>query len=609
MSVSSRLSVLALLLTLAACGGASSSPADQPASTPGNNEPPANSSPCDVPLDDLGWSGALVDKYERKDYTPSEGPQLPFSTPSAGQVAKTVTKLIAAKLPVGGSVASAAIDLFWPGGDNGEIEKLLDDKIKDAIDQERLHQTLQDARSELDGLRAAATQYRGRIEYGATPEEQKQAWGTLEPLLDAAEGKFKVEEFRVELAGLYAQFATLRLLHLADGLQFLGTEWPTENGEIARVRDRLDSLMVTDREYLVDVYHDGLIRAGNAEAKVIYDEYYERSLSLTAHRLDQAQRLWTALNRFRRQYTLDVFDFSDSWGALGEGADPNARITREIYSDPVGYLPTTLPREDDGYFLIPKRAAPFGVDGSLMADVEAALPKYGLSARTLRLESYPVIYPTGPTSSGTTLYWYELPGLQWVTQAKAQTLGPNERLQRIDVTTGFDTGSLILFGNSAFRLNGRADPADAPVRAELRLPPYDPDLERRIDAPIEIQLCDPIVRVSGTSKRFIEANPGSASDSNFGGRYRSACSIDVTFRRRSDGAGEGVEIKPKFEAATNLYPASGYNYFHYTAEEAFDFAFPGRVLSNVITIDAESPLSHNQAVIFAFRRADSYQDK
>ncbi|PEQ75712.1 insecticidal delta-endotoxin Cry8Ea1 family protein [Bacillus cereus] len=219
------------------------------------------------------------------------------------------------------------IDLLWPssGGKNPwqifmeQVEKLIDQKIEEYARNKAL--------AELEGLganfelyRVALEEWRENPNISRTTRGVRTRFEILDGLFTQYMPSFKVSGHEVPLLTVYAQAASLHLLLLKD-VSIFGEEWGLSTAVINNYYKRQMNLTAQYSDHCVNWYNAGLDRLKGSNAKS-----------------------WLNYHRFRREITLMVLDLValyPSFDARTYPIETTAQLTREVYTDPIGYNPST----------------------------------------------------------------------------------------------------------------------------------------------------------------------------------------------------------------------------------------------------------------------------
>jgi hypothetical protein len=265
-----------------------------------------------------------------------------------------------------GPLLAGLVGVFWPAGDV-DVSALIDKQI----DQATIDNVILPA---LKGLRSGLSPYDGFLKdkeaWQNTCAKSGQAsdlcksstqnifnsWRTMRTEFVTSRSSFQTdrEDYQVMLLPLFAQYETLYLSFLREGV-LMAPAWiasgqvgPSEAAEPAEIMaDELNPDFVNpdtnkkDRglAYVNLVYERGLAAHPEPSGSNKWDQWIER-------------------NGYIRRMTLQVLDFSDTWkfidpAAYPQGVPGGVRLTRMIYSDPVGHK-----RDDDfGSFVPPANVA------------------------------------------------------------------------------------------------------------------------------------------------------------------------------------------------------------------------------------------------------------
>jgi hypothetical protein len=239
------------------------------------------------------------------------------------------------EVPEVGDILAGLVQLFWPAtGENiwAGIEQQVAELIDEKLDQYTYSQVEQD----LQGINNVVTDYLNTLKVSSTDPQLLTKWiavndqfldaqphfgNNLDP--DSQQGGNLSATDTVLLLPLVAQFATLHLAHLRDGVLY-GTTWGMATADVAQYQTFLTKQIAAYIDYVDEIWQTGLGAAPSVP-------------NSTDHRTTMV--FW-ALNNYVRSMQLNVRDSADLWPYLDPSVYPGPvgtiKLTREIFSDPEG---------------------------------------------------------------------------------------------------------------------------------------------------------------------------------------------------------------------------------------------------------------------------------
>ncbi|PEV59627.1 pesticidal protein [Bacillus cereus] len=218
------------------------------------------------------------------------------------------------------------IDLLWPSSGGKKPWEIFMEQVEKLIDQKIEEYARNKALAELEGLganfelyRVALEEWRENPNISRTTRGVRTRFEILDGLFTQYMPSFKVSGHEVPLLTVYAQAASLHLLLLKDASIF-GEEWGLSTAVINNYYKRQMNLTAQYSNHCVNWYNAGLDRLKGSNAKS-----------------------WLNYHRFRREMTLMVLDLValyPSFDARTYPIETTAQLTREVYTDPIGYNPS-----------------------------------------------------------------------------------------------------------------------------------------------------------------------------------------------------------------------------------------------------------------------------
>ena len=276
--------------------------------------------------------------------------------------ALTIVRSLTEYIPVVGTLLSGVEAVLWPVSSNDAWYEYVDKKIDEAIITDVVQPALdglQDGLSSSDGWGL----YRDRWLNACKDENSKDckdgaqtvygAWVAMQEDFVELRDQFQTndEDDQLWLLPMFAQYETLYLAFLRDGI-LLAPLWIAGNvpSDLAAIpadimEDELNPDFVNP--------DSGKMDRGIAYVNLVYDRGFDAQPEPTTW--DK----WKKRNNYIRDYTLKVLDFRDTWkffdpAAYPEGVEGGIKLTRMIYSDPVGHM--TDDAFDKGWFQPPANA-------------------------------------------------------------------------------------------------------------------------------------------------------------------------------------------------------------------------------------------------------------
>lgn len=230
-------------------------------------------------------------------------------------------------VPEIGSVLSFLTDHLWPT-DDPDVWDQIREQVQQLIGQMLSEDRIQQLKEALDGLKMALEDYKNEIAdpTPATLQTAKTKWLALEEIFMADyfffapnPPKDNEPDYRVLLLPQFAQFATLYIGLLRDGVIAGSSWWSAEDLEKRQVD--LTAAISKAVAYTRDTYKLGLVAKQQTPAD--------------NHRCEP----FRTVNAYVREMTLGALDYITIWPYMDpqvEHDSPKPVLIREIYSDPFG---------------------------------------------------------------------------------------------------------------------------------------------------------------------------------------------------------------------------------------------------------------------------------
>jgi len=232
-------------------------------------------------------------------------------------------------IPEVGEILSGLVDILWPstkedvwGEIKDQVEALIDQKLSDVVYQQ--------VSGDLQGLSAVIGKYQDELRNGSSTEINNK-WGDVCDFFAYAKPQFQLDDYKVLLLPLFAQFANMYLAVLRDGVAF-GKSWGR-----------------TDKDYTSDLaaLQTAISDCTNYVNQVYDFEYQAAVIPISLLKRDpHLCEPFRYANTFVRQMTLTVLDYRDTWKYYDISKYPNGAqnpdgtkieiLTREVYTDPIG---------------------------------------------------------------------------------------------------------------------------------------------------------------------------------------------------------------------------------------------------------------------------------
>lgn len=243
------------------------------------------------------------------------------------------------QIPEVGDLLSSLCATLWPvkGEDiwseiKAQVEQLINQKISDLVYQQ--------VSEDLVGLNNNVEEYLWALKNSQVPTYISEKWNFLHGEFLQQLPHFQSSGYEMLLLPLFAQFANLHLSLLRDGALF-GKNWGWSDTEINHSKTLLTNQIKKYSDYV----------------NTTWNTFYNQLISTTGSNKHKTEPFNT-LNRYKRQITLTVLDYKESWPYFDItvwGENPEIKLTREIYSDPFGTsddslfvlstIPESLPKE------------------------------------------------------------------------------------------------------------------------------------------------------------------------------------------------------------------------------------------------------------------------
>ena len=235
--------------------------------------------------------------------------------------ARVIVETAVGEVPVVGVILGALVEIFWP--DSGvDVWDEVKDKVEAVVDEKISEQVWQNVSNSLAGLNNVLEDYVHAVQtFKDDPQIISEKWNAANSLFLHDLPSFQSDGYEVLLLPLFAQFGNMHLSLLRDGATG-GGEWGWSSTVVEDVKHTLSRTVEQYSDYASAWYQQGHQTAVN-----------------TAPSNDHHTEPFNSINRFTRDMTLTVLDFSSMWRLFDVEAYPNggtADLDREIYSDAVG---------------------------------------------------------------------------------------------------------------------------------------------------------------------------------------------------------------------------------------------------------------------------------
>ncbi|MCU4733593.1 insecticidal delta-endotoxin Cry8Ea1 family protein [Bacillus cereus] len=217
------------------------------------------------------------------------------------------------------------LNLLWPSSGKNPWEILME-HVEELVDQKISEYAKNKALAELEGLGKNFELYKISLEewennpnVSRATRDVRTRFEILDALFTQYMPSFKVINCEVPQLTVYAQAATLHLLLLKD-VSIFGEEWGLSTTTINNYYKRQMNLTAEYSDHCVKWYDIGLDELKGSDAKS-----------------------WLNYHRFRREMTLMVLDLVALYPSFDVRTYPietTAQLTREVYTDPIGYNPS-----------------------------------------------------------------------------------------------------------------------------------------------------------------------------------------------------------------------------------------------------------------------------
>jgi hypothetical protein len=287
-----------------------------------------------------------------------------------------VLKSFLHEVPEVGGMLAGILEILWPSGKDTEVSAIID-RTLECVTQD-------DAAKSLIGLHAAFSPSDGYLSFknawmkdcalDGVPSDQWPAIiaaspgttckGTTQSMADnwrAVQGKFVSEriwfqttspDYQLKLLPLFVQYETLYMSFLREGI-LMSAAWKASGLVGEDTAGKPASIMADElNPAFVDVnsqFRDASTGLKAPDRGINYVNWvYNRGLAAYPEATgDKKWSKWTKRNAYIRDKTLTVLDFRDTWkfldpAAFPEGVEGGVKLTRMLYSDPVGHK-----RDDD----------------------------------------------------------------------------------------------------------------------------------------------------------------------------------------------------------------------------------------------------------------------
>lgn len=237
------------------------------------------------------------------------------------ELAKRVVAAGLGRIPYVGAVLGAMVGVLWPSREV-DVWSQIEARVEALVNQKISALVWTQTQDRLKGLHNVTDDYLYAVQYNHDdPAVVAQKWQIAHGHFRHDLPSFQSPGYELLLLPPFAQFGNLHLMLLRDGAMF-GASWGWSQSVVDGVRKQLAETIASYLAYAEATYAKGLAdtvaRARPNEAKT---------------------EPFNTVNRFRREMTLTVLDFTLMWPYfdIAKYPDPvDVAVTREIYSDVVG---------------------------------------------------------------------------------------------------------------------------------------------------------------------------------------------------------------------------------------------------------------------------------
>lgn len=222
------------------------------------------------------------------------------------------------QIPAAGALVSGLVGILWPeSGKDSWIQ--IKEQIEALINQKLADFKYQDVKERLAGLKSVIAGY---IQALADTSNSKASYITEKynvaiGLFDASSPHFMSKDYEMLLLPMLVQMANLHLALLRDGTIY-GRDWGW-NEKIQKTQEK-------NLQDAIKLYGDWVSRW--------YKKGYD---SFPVPQPTDANKVqWATRNRYVRSMTLQILDIAFYWPYFDPAKGPAPKLTREIYSDPMG---------------------------------------------------------------------------------------------------------------------------------------------------------------------------------------------------------------------------------------------------------------------------------
>jgi len=237
------------------------------------------------------------------------------------EMAKKIIGAGLGKVPYVGFILSSLVQVLWPSREE-DVWAKIEAKVEALVNRKISEQVWRQVSDALSGLRLVLDDY----VYFAThfPDDPKvisEKWNVAQGHFLHDLPAFQSKDYQLLLLPLFAQFGNLHLSLLRDGALF-GGSWGWSPAVVDRVKAQLKDAIDQYGRYANATYEAGL-----AEVR------------RTAPSNKKHTEPYNTVNRFQREMTLTVGDFTLTWPYFDVAKYPQPvqiPVTREIYSQLCG---------------------------------------------------------------------------------------------------------------------------------------------------------------------------------------------------------------------------------------------------------------------------------
>ncbi len=232
-------------------------------------------------------------------------------------------------VPTAGPILAGFVYIFWPQ-DQPDVWQQIQAQVESLIHQQLSTYEQEQVTNNLAGLQNALSDYLAALVTGDIQAISDQ-WIVTSTLFDSSLPNFQSPNYQVLLLPMFAQFATMNLALLRDGV-IAGDKWGWNDDYQKLVATKLSQKIIDYCDYVTAVNPKGSADAWNTTADPHACQPFRNGNAYQRH------MNLTVIDFLRFWYYMDVTKFPDPVTVL---------VQREIYSDPVGTC------DDSGRIFLP----------------------------------------------------------------------------------------------------------------------------------------------------------------------------------------------------------------------------------------------------------------